>query len=91
MPNLLQFVQWLIIMLSPQIVLYLLAGNNVFYIIGAILAASGVPSLLYVGRLITGLGVGVTSVVAPVLLSEIASEATRGVVTTNHQVLRIHA
>lgn len=51
-----------------------------------LLAASGIPWLLFAGRLVTGLGVGVTSVVAPVLLSEVASPATRGFVTTLHQV-----
>ena len=42
--------------------------------------------MLYAGRLVTGFGVGITSVVAPVLLSEIASPATRGSVTTLHQL-----
>ena len=37
-------------------------------------------------RLLIGLGVGVESVVVPVLLSEIASEETRGTITTLHQV-----
>ena len=60
--------------------------NNVLYIAGALMAASGLEVLLYVGRFVTGLGVGVTSVVAPILLSEIASDATRGTITTIHQV-----
>ena len=60
--------------------------NNVLYATGGILAASGVKDLLFIGRLITGFGLGITSVVAPVLLSEIATEATRGTITTIHQV-----
>ena len=60
--------------------------NNLFYLIGGILAASGVKDLLFVGRLISGFGLGVTTVVAPVLLSEIADDANRGTITTLHQV-----
>ena len=41
---------------------------------------------LYVGRFVVGFGVGIESVVVPVLLSEIASPATRGTITTLHQV-----
>lgn len=60
--------------------------NNVLYIAGALMTASGLMPLLYVGRLVTGFAVGLTSVVAPVLLSEIASPATRGSITTLHQL-----
>ncbi len=35
---------------------------------------------------ISGVGVGVTSVVPPVLLNEIADEASKGIITTLHQV-----
>lgn len=38
-----------------------------------------------------GLGVGVTSVVPPVLLNEIADEASRGIITTLHQVTVLYA
>lgn len=62
-------------------------SNNFLYIAGALLAASGFDWGLYVGRFLTGLAVGVTSVVAPVLLSEIASDSTRGTITTLHQLL----
>lgn len=61
--------------------------NNFFYISGALLAASGVFPLLFIGRFLTGLGVGITSVCAPVLLSEMASQETRGAITTLHQVI----
>jgi MFS family permease len=63
-----------------------LLWNNVVLIFGAVFAASGNYVLLYIGRLVSGLGVGVSSVVVPVLLSELASVDNRGVVTTLHQV-----
>lgn len=58
--------------------------NNIFYIIGSTFSASGDFYLLCVGRFIGGLGVGVTSSVGPVLLSEISHESTRGQLTTFH-------
>jgi len=58
--------------------------NNLLYIVGSILSASGNFNLLCAGRFIGGLGVGVTSSVGPVLLSEISHETTRGKLTTFH-------
>jgi len=55
--------------------------NNVFFIAGAIATASGNESLLYIGRLISGFGVGITSAVCPVLSAEICTESQRGRVT----------
>jgi len=55
-----------------------LMWNNVLLITGAVAAASGNAPLLYVGRVISGLGVGITSVTVPVLLAEVASAETRG-------------
>jgi MFS family permease len=66
---------------------YTLLVNNSFFIVGAGLTAIGNLPCLMIGRFISGLGVGVTTVVPPVLLSEISSSATRGTVTTTHQVL----
>jgi len=63
-----------------------LLWNNALLILGAGFAASGNAVLLYIGRFISGLGVGVSSVVVPVLLSELASPENRGIVTTFHQV-----
>ena len=63
-----------------------LLWNNIILIAGAIFAASGNTVLLYIGRFVSGLGVGVASVVVPVLLSELASAENRGIVTTFHQV-----
>lgn len=58
-----------------------LLWNNAFFITGAMATASGNEVLLYVGRLISGFGVGVTSAVGPVLCAEIATESQRGRIT----------
>lgn len=63
-----------------------LLANNIFFIVGCAIAASGSLPALYVGRIVMGFGAGITSVVPPVLLSEMSSEATRGLFTTFHQV-----
>jgi MFS family permease len=65
-----------------------LLANGIFFLIGGMLSASGNFVLLFLGRLISGFGVGVVSCLAPVLLSEIATIETRGTVTTMHQVRR---
>eukprot|EP01033_Poteriospumella_lacustris_P005164 gene5164-3683_t len=62
-------------------------ANNLFFIVGSAMAASGNLTALFIGRFILGLGVGIVSVVCPVLLSEIAPEASRGVITTFHQLM----
>ena len=61
--------------------------NNLLFIVGAVLTASGNLALLNVGRFVSGLATGVCSVLVPVLLSEVASPETRGVITTLHQVV----
>jgi MFS family permease len=63
-----------------------LLANNAFFIAGAAMSASGNVYALFIGRFISGLGVGVASGVPSVLLSEIASADTRGTITTLHQV-----
>lgn len=60
--------------------------NTVFFIIGAVLTATGNFVLLFIGRFISGIGVGMTSVVPPMLLAEIAPEEHRGIITTLHQL-----
>jgi len=60
--------------------------NNAFFIVGALLCASGDLTSLFFGRLISGIGVGASSVLAPVMLAELAAEENRGVITTLHQV-----
>ena len=62
-------------------------GNNLFFIIGAVLCCIADKWVLFLGRFICGLGVGIESVVVPVLLSEIASPDTRGTITTLHQLM----
>ena len=63
-----------------------LLANNAFFIAGAAMSASGNIYALFIGRFISGLGVGVASGVPSVLLSEIASADTRGTITTLHPV-----
>ena len=60
--------------------------NNSFFIVGAALSSTGNIYTLFIGRFISGIGVGVASGVPSVLLSEIASTETRGTITTLHQV-----
>ena len=64
-----------------------LFGNSLFFVLGSILSASGNYYCLFLGKLLSGFGVGIVSVVAPILLSEIASDNTKGTITTLHQVI----
>lgn len=62
--------------------------NNALYIAGALLccvAGGAFPLLL--GRVFTGAAVGVATVAAPILLSELSPKEFRGASTTMHQVL----
>ena len=65
---------------------YTLLANTLFFFIGTALSSSGDFYSLFIGRFIVGIGVGVASSVAPTLLSEIASDDTKGVITTLCQV-----
>jgi MFS family permease len=58
-----------------------LLWNNAFFIAGAIASACGNEPLLYIGRLLSGFAVGVTSAVCPMMSAEIALESQRGTVT----------
>ena len=60
----------------------------VLAIVGTIMqaAASGEIAVLYVGRFITGLGVGAASMVTPVYISENAPRAIRGGLTGLYQL-----
>lgn len=60
--------------------------NNVFFLVGGILTAITSLDAILIGRFLLGLGTGVESMVAPVLLSEIASNKTRGAITSLHQL-----
>lgn len=64
--------------------------NNVFFIVGAVLTAIGNLPCLLIGRFIAGIGVGIATVAPPVLLSELASPANRGIITTAFQVVQIN-
>lgn len=60
--------------------------NNLLFIIGTSLCCFfATKGTLFAGRLISGVGMGFSSVAVPVLLSEIAEERNRGVVTIMHQ------
>jgi SP family myo-inositol transporter-like MFS transporter 13 len=75
-----------------------LIANCVLMVIGGVLScvrataddARTTMLCLYVGRCVSGLGVGVISCVAPVLLSEISATSIRGTITTMHQVFVLH-
>jgi len=60
--------------------------NTSFFIVGAVISALGNLYCLFIGRFISGIGVGVASGVPSVLLAEIASTETRGTITTLHQL-----
>jgi len=64
-----------------------LLGNNTFFVVGAALSSIGNYYTLFIGRFISGLGVGIASGIPSVLLSEIATAETRGTITTIHQVM----
>mmetsp|Transcript_13619 Transcript_13619/g.29914 ORF Transcript_13619/g.29914 Transcript_13619/m.29914 type:complete len:539 (-) Transcript_13619:2377-3993(-) len=64
-----------------------LIGNSSFFIIGAALSCTGNIYALFAGRLVSGVGVGIASGIPSVLLSEIATPATRGTITTVHQIM----
>ena len=61
--------------------------NNILFILGALLCSFPNLKSLLIGRFIAGMGVGLESVVVPVLLSEISSRETKGTLTLVHQVL----
>jgi SP family facilitated glucose transporter-like MFS transporter 8 len=63
-----------------------LIGNSLFYILGAILCTITNKYTLFMGRFVSGIGVGVTSVACPILLAELAPADIRGGITTMYQV-----
>jgi MFS family permease len=60
--------------------------NNIFFFAGGLLCCFSNQWTLFVGRLLAGFGVGMESVIVPVLLSEMAAADTRGTITTLHQL-----
>lgn len=62
--------------------------NDLLFIIGTSLCTFfATKGALFAGRVISGIGMGFSSVAVPVLLSEIATDQNRGVVTIMHQGL----
>ncbi|OWZ24075.1 Major Facilitator Superfamily (MFS) transporter [Phytophthora megakarya] len=62
-------------------------GNNVLYIVGsAVCALATSKRTLYAGRLLVGLASGVVTNTVPILLNEISPAATRGEITSLHQL-----
>ncbi|KAI2641022.1 MFS sugar transporter-like protein [Xylaria nigripes] len=61
---------------------------SIFTLVGVILqsAASGFLAPLYIGRFVGGLGVGASSVVNPIYISENAPRAIRGLLTGMYQL-----
>lgn len=63
-----------------------LLWNCMFFIIGGIIEGISNKQCLYVGKFLTGMGTGISSVLCPLILSEISSTETRGFITTLHQL-----
>lgn len=57
------------------------------YVFGWLLiAASGHPYVIYIGRTLTGLGVGMTSLCVPLYLAEVAPKEKRGALGSGYQI-----
>lgn len=64
---------------------FVMMFNTVFFLVGALLSA-GNKITFFIGRFISGIGVGISSVLGPILLSEMATAGNRGMITTLHQM-----
>ncbi|KKA26875.1 hypothetical protein TD95_003272 [Thielaviopsis punctulata] len=62
--------------------------TSAFFLLGALLetVAGGVP-LLFLGRLVAGVGAGAATVIVPLYVSEVAPPAARGLFGTSTQVM----
>lgn len=60
--------------------------TNLIFIGGTLLTLFPTLETLLVGRVLVGIAVGINNTTAPVLLSEIAPDAVRGLFTTMHQL-----
>jgi MFS family permease len=71
---------------------YLLAIAGFFFLIGGALqtAASGTLALIYAGRVVAGLGVGMISGVAPVFVAEAAPKHLRGMMVRDEAPRSLH-
>ena len=65
-----------------------IALDSLFYTAGPLLMALALhPSMLIAGRFLTGLGIGISAVVAPAYLGEIAPARMRGRVVESYEIL----
>ena len=64
-----------------------LLTNNIFFIVGGAMCGLTNVNVVLGGRLLVGLGVGIESSIAPVLLSEIATPKLSGALTSIHQLM----
>lgn len=63
----------------------LIAGSLLFAIGGSVQAAAGGPATLILGRLVAGVGVGITSSAGPAYISEVAPASIRGAMVGVYQ------
>jgi MFS transporter, SP family, galactose:H+ symporter len=63
-----------------------LFGAGVIFLLGALLSAfAGTEAILLCGRFVVGLGIGLSSVVAPLYISEVAPAPVRGALVSLYQ------
>ena len=64
-----------------------LFGAGVIFLLGALLSAlAGNEAILLCGRFVVGLGIGLSSVVAPLYISEVAPAPVRGALVSLYQI-----
>jgi MFS family permease len=65
-----------------------IGGNSVFFIVGPLLMATSATIVqLVIGRFVIGIGIGVSAVVIPAYLAEMAPQTLRGTVVVTYEVL----
>lgn len=65
-----------------------IALDSVFYILGPLcMAFASHASILLIGRLLVGVGIGMSAVVAPAYLGEIAPAHMRGRIVESYEIL----
>ncbi|ORY00625.1 general substrate transporter [Basidiobolus meristosporus CBS 931.73] len=64
--------------------------NNIFFIAGAVLVATATTTVQFiVGRVVTGVGCGAGSVVAPMYVAEVSTDGARGVLGIMYQLFMV--
>nr|CAJ77494.1 monosaccharide transporter [Geosiphon pyriformis] len=67
-----------------------LVGNNFSFILGALILGSAVnPGMFIIGRILTGVGSGISTVTVPTYLGEIATVKARGALGTIYQLFLV--